>query len=113
MEAKAIARHVRLSPLKVSRVVAMIRGHPVKEAQAMLRFAPSRAARVVAKVLHSAVANAETNHDLDGDRLIVARAYVDGGPSTKRVQARARGRADVVTRRSSHITVIVAEGATK
>lgn len=109
MEAKAIARYIRLSPRKVQRVVKIIRGRPVKEAQALLRFTPSRAARVVEKVLNSAVANAENNQDLNRDSLVVARAYVDGGPSTKRVQARARGRADVVTRRSSHVTVVVGE----
>lgn len=109
MEAKAVARYIRLSPLKVQRVVKIIRGRPVKEAQALLRFTPSRAARVVEKVLNSAVANAENNQDLNRDSLVVARAYVDRGPSTKRVQARARGRADVITRRSSHVTVVVGE----
>ncbi len=109
MEARAVAKYVRLSPPKVRRIVGLIRGRPVAEAQALLRFTPSRAARVVEKVLKSAVANAENNLELARDTLVVARVYVDGGPSTKRVQARARGRADVVTRRSSHVTVIVAE----
>ncbi len=109
MEARAVARYLRLSPPKVQRVTAMIRGRPVDEAQALLRFTPNRAARAVEKVLKSAVANAENNYDLARDDLIVARAFVDKGPSTKRVQARARGRADVITKRTSHITVIVAE----
>lgn len=109
MEVRAVARYVRLSPLKVQRIVRLIRGRPVQEAQALLRFTPNRAARVVEKTLNSAVANAENNYDLDRNDLLVARAFVDEGPSTKRVQARARGRADVVTRRSSHVTVVVAD----
>ncbi len=109
MEARAVARHIRLSPSKVQRLVQLIRGRGVRDAQALLRFTPNRAARVVEKVLKSAVANAENNYDLARDDLVVARAFVDTGPSTKRVQARARGRADVITKRSSHVTVIVAE----
>ncbi len=109
MEARSVAKYVRLSPMKVRRVVRLIRGRPVAEAQALLRFTPSRAARLVEKVLKSAVANAENNLELERDSLVVARAYVDEGPSTKRVQPRARGRADIVTRRSSHVTVIVAD----
>jgi len=109
MEAKAIARYVRISPFKVQRIVEAIRGRPVREAQAMLAYMPSRTAQVVAKVLSSAVANAENNLELDRDSLVVARAFVDKGPSAKRVQARARGRADVITKRSSHVTVVVAE----
>ncbi len=112
MEARSVAKYVRLSPLKVRRVVRMIRGRPVAEAQALLRFTSSRAARLVEKVLKSAVANAENNLELERDSLVVARAYVDEGPSTKRVQPRARGRADIVTRRSSHVTVIVADQET-
>ena len=75
----------------------------------MLRFTSSRAARAVEKVLKSAVANAENNLELDRETLKVSRAYADEGPSTKRVHPRARGRADIITRRSSHVTVIVAE----
>lgn len=87
----------------------MIRGQRVSEAQAMLKFTPSRAARVLEKVLNSAVANAENNLELDRDELVVARAYVDKGPSMKRMTPRARGRADILTKRSSHVTVIVAD----
>ncbi|HLE78101.1 MAG TPA: 50S ribosomal protein L22 [bacterium] len=109
MEARAVAKYVRISPLKVRQVTAMIAGRPVTEAQAVLRFAPSRSAQAVAKVLNSAVANAENNYELNRDDLIVSRAVVDKGPSTKRLQTRARGRADVIIKRSSHITVVVAE----
>ncbi len=109
MEARAVAKYIRLSPFKMHRVTQLIRGRSVREAQAVLRFTPNRAARVIEKVLKSAVANAENNFDLARDDLVVARAFVDKGPSTKRIQARARGRADVITKRSSHVTVIVAE----
>ncbi len=109
MEARAVAKYIRLSPSKVQRVAQMIRGRGVREAEALLRFTPNRAARVVEKVLKSAVANAENNYDLPRAELVVARAFVDKGPSTRRVQARARGRADVITKRSAHITVIVAD----
>lgn len=109
MEVKAVARYVRISPLKVRRVAEQIRGRPVDEAKALLRFMPHRAARVLEKVLKSAVANAENNLDLARDDLIVTRAYVDAGPSMRRLAPRARGRLDVVTRRSSHVTVVVGE----
>lgn len=109
MEARAVARYVKMSPLKVRRVAQMIRGQRVSEAQAMLKFTPSRAARVLEKVLNSAVANAENNLELDRDELVVARAYVDKGPSMKRMTPRARGRADILAKRSSHVTVIVAD----
>jgi large subunit ribosomal protein L22 len=109
MEARAIAKYISLSPLKAQRVARMIRGQSVKEAEALLRFTPNRAARVIEKVLKSAVANAENNYDVARDELFVARAFVDRGPQTRRVQARARGRADVIVKRSAHVTVIVAE----
>lgn len=109
MEVKAVARYVRISPLKVRRVAEQIRGRPVDEAQAMLRFMPHRAARVLEKVLKSAVANAVNNLDLARDDLVVTRTYVDAGPSMRRLAPRARGRLDVVTRRSSHVTVVVGE----
>jgi large subunit ribosomal protein L22 len=109
MEAKAIARHVRISPRKVRPVMDLIKGKSVDEALAVLQFTPNRAARVVAKVVQSAAANAEHNLELARDTLQVSRAYVDSGPNARRMHARARGRADVIKKRSSHITVVVAE----
>ncbi len=109
MEAKAIARHVRISPKKVRPVMDLIKGKGVDEALAVLRFTPNRAARAVAKVVQSATANAEHNLELARDTLHVSQAYVDSGPSVRRMQARARGRADMIKKRSSHITVVVAE----
>ncbi|MCR4419465.1 MAG: 50S ribosomal protein L22 [Clostridia bacterium] len=108
MEVRATARYVRLSPKKAQGVVSLIRGKGVDEAMAILRFTPQKAGRIIAKVLQSAVANAEHNHDLDRDRLYVARAYVDQGPSLKRYMPRAFGRANLMRHRTSHVTVVVA-----
>src|SRR5574341_1716372 len=109
MEVKAVAKHVSISPLKVRRALAGLRGLPVAEAEARLRIAPDLASKAVAKVLKSAVANAENNHELDADELVVTRAFADRAPVAKRVVPRARGRADVIRKRSSHITVVVGE----
>ncbi|MGB9802958.1 MAG: 50S ribosomal protein L22 [Desulfofundulus sp.] len=109
MEARAVARHVRISPRKVRQVVDLIRGKSVREALAILRFTPKRAAVPVAKVIKSAAANAEHNYDMNPDNLYIAAAYVDQGPTWKRYQARAMGRADLLRRRTSHITVVVKE----
>jgi large subunit ribosomal protein L22 len=111
MEVKATAKYVTISPLKVRRALTGLRGMPVAEAQARLTAAPDQASRAVAKVLKSAVANAESNHELDPDDLVVARAFADRAPVAKRVTPRARGRADVIQKRSSHITVVVGERA--
>jgi large subunit ribosomal protein L22 len=107
MDVKAVARYVRISPRKVRPVMALIRGKGVDEALAVLRFTPNRASRAVAKVVQSAAANAENNLELGRDTLRVAQAFVDSGPSVRRMQARARGRADVIKKRSSHITIVV------
>ncbi|WP_027365227.1 50S ribosomal protein L22 [Desulfotruncus alcoholivorax] len=108
-EAKAVARFIRISPRKVRLVVDLIRGKDVKEALAILKYSPQRASVPVAKVVKSAVANAEHNYDMDSDNLVVAACYVDQGPTIKRWQPRAMGRADVLRHRTSHITVIVKE----
>src|SRR2546427_13118013 len=98
MEARAEAKYLRLSPRKVQLVVRMIRGRPVKEAEAMLRFTSSRAARAVEKVLKSAGGNAEDNLGLDRRTLKVSRGYADEGPSTKRGHPRAPRRGGSLTR---------------
>ncbi len=107
MEAKAVARFVRIAPRKVRPITDLIKGKAVDEALAVLRFTPNRAARAVAKVVASAAANAEHNFELARDTLRVSKVVVDSGPSIRRMQARARGRADVIKKRSSHITVVV------
>src|SRR5690606_3860780 len=94
MEARAVARYVLISPRKARQVTQLIQGKPLDEALNVLRFAPKKAARLVEKVVQSAAANAEANHDLNSDELIVSAAYVDEGPSLKRIRPRARGRAD-------------------
>jgi large subunit ribosomal protein L22 len=107
MQVKAQARYVRVTPSKARRVVDLIRGLHVEEARRVLQFTPRSAALTVRKVLDSAVANAEHNHNLDSDGLFVETAFVDEGPTLKRFRPRALGRAYRVRKRTSHITVIV------
>lgn len=97
--------------MKARRVVDLVRGLPVEQAQAVLKFAPQSASEPVLKVLDSAVANATNNHNMDTRELVVAQAYVDEGPTMKRIRPRAQGRAYRVRKRSSHITIVVADGA--
>ena len=109
MRVTATARHVRLSPRKVRLVTQLITGRPVEEAAAMLRFLPNAAARDVAKVLKSATANAENNFNLSADELTVVSAVADEGPTLKRWRPRAQGRTFQILKRTSHITVAVAD----
>ena len=103
----AVARFVRVTPMKARRVVEMVRGQGVDEALAVLRFAPQAAAETVYKVVESAVANAETTEGLDRSSLVVTKAKVDEGPTLKRFRPRAQGRAYRINKRTSHITVVV------
>lgn len=109
MEAKAVAKYVMISPRKVRQVVDLIRGKKLDEALAILKYTPKRASSVVAKVVNSAAANAENNFHMDRDDLFITKCFVDQGPTLKRYQARAMGRADMLRRRTSHITVVVGE----
>lgn len=109
MEARAQARYVRVTPRKARRVVDLIRGLPAAEAQAVLAFAPQAASDPVGKVLASAIANAEATGHADREALVVSRAWVDEGPTLKRFRPRAQGRAYRINKRTSHITVIIAE----
>ncbi|SED61428.1 50S ribosomal protein L22 [Ruania alba] len=118
MEAKAQARFVRVTPQKARRVVDIIRGKQADEAVAVLTYAPQAAAETVRKVVESAVANARVKADkaseaFNSDDLVIAEAYVDEGPTLKRFRPRAQGRANRILKRTSHITVIVAERQTK
>jgi len=108
-EAVARARFVRVSPLKARLVIDEIRGKPVHEAKRILTFSSRKAARIIHKVLDSAVANAEHDFEMAPEKLVVVKAYVDEGPRMKRLKPRAFGRADIIHRRFSHITVVVAE----
>jgi len=110
MEARAVARYVRVSPRKARIVVDLIRGKSVADAAAILKFTPRAAAEVVEKLLNSAVANAEKNLKLKADGLYVAATYVDEGPTLKRVSPRARGRAFRINKRTSHVTIILKQG---
>ena len=112
MEARAQARYVRVTPMKARRVIDLIRGMNASDAQAVLRFAPQAASEPIGKVLDSAIANATNNHAMDARVLVVSEAFVDEGPTMKRIRPRAQGRAYRIRKRSSHITVIVSDGAT-
>jgi large subunit ribosomal protein L22 len=105
--AVARARFVRMSPMKVRRVVDLVRGMPVGQAVTTLRFAEQKASGPVAKLIESAVANAENNFDLDPSTLVVSTITVDEGPTMKRFQPRAQGRAYRIRKRTSHIFVEV------
>ena len=105
--ARASARYVAATPMKVRRVVDLVRGLPVEEALTVLRFAPQDAARDVYKVVASAAANATHNERLPREGLVVTEAWVDEGPTAKRFRPRAQGRAYRIRKRSSHITVVV------
>ena len=103
----AIARHVRMSPLKVRRVVDLVRGMDVSDALTALKFAPQAASDPVYKVVASAVANAESAEALRVDELYISKAYVDEGVTLRRIRPRAKGSASRILKRGSHITVVV------
>jgi large subunit ribosomal protein L22 len=114
LEARAVARYVRVAPMKARRVVDLIRGKNASEAVSVLRFAPQGASDPVRKVLESAIANARVKADevaerFDERELVVAAAYVDEGPTMKRFRPRAQGRASRINKRTSHITVVVTQ----
>jgi large subunit ribosomal protein L22 len=107
-EVRASAQYLRVAPRKARLVVEHIRGRPVPEARTVLAFTPRAAARAIEKILASAVANAEANHGLIGDDLIVSAAYVDEGPVIKRWRARARGRVARIQKKTCHVTIKLA-----
>ena len=106
MQAKAVARTVRIAPRKVRLVLDLIRGKQVGEAVAILNLTPKAASPVIEKVLKSAVANAEHNYDMDVNSLVISEAYANEGPTLKRFRPRAMGRASAINKRTSHITNI-------
>jgi large subunit ribosomal protein L22 len=109
MEARAVARYIKMSPQKARLVVDTIRGKTVEEALNILTLSPKKPARFVAKVVRSAVANAAQQQDVDVDALYVKRIHIDEGPTLKRWRPRALGRATRIRKRTSHITVVVDE----
>lgn len=104
---RAVARYVRISPRKVKSVIDMVRGKSVAEAEAILLYSPRGASEVVGKLVKSAAANAENNMDIPRDSLYIAEIYADQGPTLKRYQPRAQGRAYQILKRTSHVTVIL------
>ena len=108
MDVKATARYVRTSPRKARIVVDLVRGKSVEEAQQILAFTDRGIAETIEKLLNSAVANAEHNNHLRPDSLFVKSAYVDEGPTMKRIRPRAKGSASRIRKRTSHITIVVA-----
>ncbi|MCH7845384.1 MAG: 50S ribosomal protein L22 [Acidobacteria bacterium] len=109
MKAYARMNHVRQSPYKVRRVLDLVRGMPVEDAEDVLTHTQRRASDAILKCFRSAIANAEHNMALDRDELFIAEAYADEGPTLKRWRPRARGRATRIRKRTSHITIVVAD----
>ena len=109
MEAKAVAKYVRMSPIKLQPVCDLVRGKDLNEALAILKFTPGKGSALVEKVVNSAKANAENNFDLDPDNLYVAEIYANQGPTMKRWRAGSQGRASIILKRSSHIGVTLKE----
>lgn len=109
MEAKAIAKTIRIAPRKVRLVIDLVRGKQVGDAFAILKNTDKAASKVIEKLLKSAIANAEHNYNLDINNLFVKEAFVNEGPTLKRFRPRAQGRAGMILKRTSHITVVVAE----
>ena len=110
MEAKAILRTVRISPQKARLVADQVRGLPVARALDLLKFSDKKAAQIIYKVIFSATSNAENNNGADVDELKVASIMVDEGPVLKRFMARAKGRGTRISKRTSHISVVVGSG---
>jgi large subunit ribosomal protein L22 len=109
MQAKAVAKTVRIAPRKARLVIDLIRGKQVGEAVAILRHTPKAASPIVEKVLNSAIANAEHNYEMDANNLVITDAFVNEGPTLKRFRPRAMGRASQINKRTSHITIVVSE----
>lgn len=109
MEARAIAKYLRMSPTKLAPVADLVRGKDLAEALTILKFTPGKSAELVEKVVQSAAANAENNHEMDADKLYVAEIAVNQGPTMKRWRAGSQGRASIILKRSSHIEVVLKE----
>ncbi|MDY6038665.1 MAG: 50S ribosomal protein L22 [Eubacterium sp.] len=105
MEAKAIAKYVRMSPIKLKPVADLVRGKDLNEALTILKFTPGKGSEIIEKVVLSSAANAENNFDMDRDNLYVAEIKINQGPTMKRWRAGAQGRASMILKRSSHVSV--------
>ncbi len=109
MEARAKLSHARISARKVKIVIDLIRGKDVKEAMAILKFTPKAASPIVEKLLKSAIANAENNHNMNVDKLYIAEIYANQGITMKRIRAATQGRANRIRKRTSHIEIVLKE----
>ncbi|MBN2032475.1 MAG: 50S ribosomal protein L22 [Deltaproteobacteria bacterium] len=109
MEARAVARYAKISPQKAGLIMDEVRGKKVDEAVRLLSFSPKKGARLLKKLINSAVANAQANKEVDVDNLFIKRVYADQGPMMKRFRPRAMGRASRIRKRTSHLTVILSE----
>lgn len=107
MEVQAKGKYIRISPFKAQKVAVLIRGKPVKQAMDLLTLTPKKAARIMKGILQSAIANAREKYGVEEDSLFVKSALVDKGPTLKRIKPRARGRADLMRKRTSHITIVL------
>jgi large subunit ribosomal protein L22 len=112
MEVKAVSKYVRISPRKVHIMIGAVKGKPIETAVEILKFMPQKAAAIVEKIIRSAVSNADQHPDIDVDSLVIRNIIADQGPTLKRFKARARGRGTRILKRTSHITVILAEETT-
>lgn len=110
MDVKASGRYMRISAQKVRRIVGVVKGKPVENGLNTLKFMPQKSARILEKILRSAVANADNRGNVDVDSLTIKNVIVDEGPTAKRFRPRARGRSTRILKRTSHITIIVTEG---
>ena len=109
MEAKAVAKYIRMSPIKLIPVADLVRGKDLSEALTILKFTPGKGSELIERVVKSAAANAENNHDMNVDKLYVAEVYAHQGPTMKRWRAKDHGRAAIILKRSSHIGVTLRE----
>lgn len=109
MEVRAVLKYVRISPQKVRKLMAAIKGKPVEAALDILKFMPQKGSNILEKIIRSAIANADQNPDIDVDSLVVRNVFADQGPTLKRFRARARGRGTRILKRTAHITVILAD----
>ena len=111
MEAKAVAKYVRMSPIKLQPVCDLVRGKDLNDALAILKFTPGKGSAIVEKVVSSAAANAENNNGMDASKLYVSAVYANPGPIMKRMQPVSKGRGYRINKRTTHITVVVSEKA--
>jgi len=111
MEVRAVAKYVRISPQKVRKLIGAVKGKPVEKGLIELRFMPQKAAAIVEKTMRSALANADQKPDIDIDSLVIKNIIADEGPTLKRFRARARGRGTRILKRTSHITVVLADAS--